>query len=455
MGKRGYKLGLISNTTSSVEGYQILEETGLKEYFSTVILSAEFGRRKPHPSLFLTAAREAEVHPSQCAYVGDRPSRDLMGALQSGYGETVIINADGYTPDAFDPDDYDPEKDTGLVMKPDHWIGQLRELLDIYPDLKNTAPGASSFDLKPTTYFDAALSTMWAVDQHVSFNKALTLAKKAGLMRVELNHKVSPQQLKKFDKDHFYVSTVHDPCPAVIPLDELKHKDIMISSLDETCRKKAVDITKQSIDLACQFGSRSVVIHPGNLVCDSSRDRQLRKKWEAGLRNTTEYNILKDEMIADRAMRAPAHLDSVLKSLEDIVAYTRGTGVAIGLENRYRYYDIPILDEMEQLLSVCDENWYGFQYDSGHAYTLGALGLCDHEEWLRRFGKRMIGAHLHDVKGITDHQAPGSGDMDFKMISTYLPANACLTIEVGAHLNIDEIVEGLEVLVKSGCINIL
>jgi FMN phosphatase YigB (HAD superfamily) len=33
LSRRGYRLGLISNTTSSVEGYQLLEETGLTRLF--------------------------------------------------------------------------------------------------------------------------------------------------------------------------------------------------------------------------------------------------------------------------------------------------------------------------------------------------------------------------------------------------------------------------------------
>jgi sugar phosphate isomerase/epimerase len=114
----------------------------------------------------------------------------------------------------------------------------------------------------------------------------------------------------------------------------------------------------------------------------------------------------------------------VLKSISEIIEYTRPSGLCIGLENRYRYYDIPIIEEMDELMNLCEENWFGFQYDSGHAQTLGALGICEHEEWLKRFGKRIIGTHLHDVQGIMDHQQPGVGDVDFEMIARYLPATA-------------------------------
>ena len=51
----------------------------------------------------------------------------------------------------------------------------------------------------------------------------------------------------------------------------------------------------------------------------------------------------------------------------------------------------------------------GFLYDVGHAQTLDILGFYRHEDWLERFAPRIIGTHLHDVVGTTDHFAPGMG----------------------------------------------
>ena len=449
--ERGYRLGLISNTTSSSEGYQLLEENGLSDCFSTVILSAKFGRRKPHPSLFLAAARETGVHPSQCAYVGDRPSRDLVGALQAGFGESVIINVAGYAIDEFDPDDYDPASDAELVIKPDHYIGQLGELLSYYPDIRRARVEAAP--QREYTLYDKALSAMWGVDQAKPFNQTFQEAREAGIARFELNHKVSVNMLNEFDRDHNYVSTVHDPCPAVVPLEVLTRQDIQISSLDENNRVQAVDIVKRTIELAVRLGSKSVVVHPGGVFGDRSRDRELRKLWESGLKDTLEYNALKIETEEDRAKRAPAHVDRVLKSLAEIVSFAANTKVSIAVENRYRYYDIPILDEMQLLLEVSDAEWFGFQYDCGHAQTLGVLGYFEHEEWLKRYGRRIIGTHLHDVAGITDHQVPGKGDVDFSMIASYLPQTAFRTLEIGPQATMDEIIRGADILVEKGCIN--
>lgn len=451
LASRGYKLGIISNTTSSVEAYQMLAETGLTELFSCVILSAQFGRRKPHPSLFLEAARQAGVRPNECAYVGDRPSRDLIGARQSNYGKAVIISAAKNSLDETDPDDYDPEKDSHLIMRPDHWIRRLSELLDIFPGVSvshGTSPSANDH----AVVYDAALSTMWGVDQSIPFNETFIQARSAGFGRFELNHKVIPELFSQWDKDQNYISTVHDPCPAVLTMEQIKVKDYQISSLSESNRIKGMDMIKKSIDLAYQLGSKTVVIHPGMITGDRSRDRRLRELYKKGLRNTLEYEELKKETILHRASLAAPFFDQVINSIQELIAYARSSGLRIGFENRYRYYDIPLPDEMEAILDLTDEDWFGFQYDSGHAQTLSALGYYEHEDWLKRFGKRMIGTHLHDVRGIMDHQQPGTGDVDFKMIARYLPSTAYRTLEVAPNLSIAELRQGMEVLADAGCI---
>ena len=47
--RRGYRLGLVSNTTSSVEVPALLKELEITGCFETVILSTVVGKRKPDP----------------------------------------------------------------------------------------------------------------------------------------------------------------------------------------------------------------------------------------------------------------------------------------------------------------------------------------------------------------------------------------------------------------------
>lgn len=120
---RGYILGIISNVITTDEIPEWLESDGLTPYFKTVVLSSVFGKRKPHPSIYIEAARRAEVLPANCVYVGDNFSRDVEGTRKAGFGMVIIL------PDLNEKVDPVPEP-----YKPDLIIHHLSELLDIFPD---------------------------------------------------------------------------------------------------------------------------------------------------------------------------------------------------------------------------------------------------------------------------------------------------------------------------------
>ncbi len=125
LSKRGYLLGIIANTVTETEIPDWMEEDGVTEYFKTVVLSSKVGIRKPGAEIYLEAARRIGVTPEKCVYVGDNPSRDVIGARLAGYGMMILINEPATL--AKEP----PSEEN----KPDYAIDQLIELLDIFPPL--------------------------------------------------------------------------------------------------------------------------------------------------------------------------------------------------------------------------------------------------------------------------------------------------------------------------------
>ena len=105
--KMGYKIGLISNVNSRGQVPLNLSQYGIKHYFNPIVLSSEYGRRKPDPSIFHYAARLANCPASECIYIGDRISRDILGAKRAGFKLAFQIRHDfnhgeideGATPD--------------------------------------------------------------------------------------------------------------------------------------------------------------------------------------------------------------------------------------------------------------------------------------------------------------------------------------------------------------------
>lgn len=87
------KLGVISNTASLYQVYDILEEYGIREYFQDVTLSSVTGYRKPDPNIFLVSLKQVRSDPANCAYVGDTLSRDVIGPIRMGFGATFHIDS--------------------------------------------------------------------------------------------------------------------------------------------------------------------------------------------------------------------------------------------------------------------------------------------------------------------------------------------------------------------------
>lgn len=441
LSRRGYRLGIISNTSSSTEVPHLLNEAGITDLIETVVITNKIGRRKPHPLPFLIASKELGIDPSNAAYIGNRPSRDVVGAKEAGIAEVVVIINDGNKPE-----------NECTPQKPDYIIHNLKELLDIYPDrhkkAERVAPPAT---IKPL--FDCSISTMWGIDQHEHFNDFFLKCRDMGIARYELNHQVTQSMLDEIDLNQFHINSLHEPCPAEISLVEMDRNDWMISSTDEDKRSIAVNSAKRTIDQAVTLGCRYIVVHPGTTGIDHEKEKQLRSLFDAGEFHSPEYKDLQEEYVALRKRQIEPHLESCKKSLKEIGTYALASGIAVGLENRYHYYDIPLPDELQILLNLFEADGWGFIYDVGHARTLDRLGFVKHAEWIERFGSRMIGTHLHDVIGLTDHQAPGTGELDFNLISRHLPVTAFRVLEVAPTLTPEQILSGLEFLADHGCIS--
>jgi sugar phosphate isomerase/epimerase len=303
------------------------------------------------------------------------------------------------------------------------------------------------------TFAHASLSTMWAIDNFRHLDTFFEMAAKFGFGKIELNHQVNSTIMSGITVDHVQFSSIHEPCPADISTKELVERDWLISSADETCRIRGMESIKKSIDLAQKLNAPVVVIHCGNATSSMDLERQLRRLFNNGQILSDEYQRWKSQITLARMELVGPRISAVKKSIVELLDYAGHFEIKLGLENRYHYMDIPSIDEMDELLQLSDVNKLGFIYDTGHAQAMDRLGFYKHDDWLKRFSTRMFGAHLHDVSGLSDHLAPGLGEIDFKNISPYLPENSFRTMELLPSNTVSQIQKGLDVLVNSGCIS--
>ncbi|HEY5156587.1 MAG TPA: HAD family hydrolase [Anaerolineales bacterium] len=81
---RGYRMGIISNTSDDQNVQGIVNQSGLRPYFEYILTSAALGIRKPDMRIFQAALDHFQVPPVAAAMVGDLLQTDMLGANQMG-----------------------------------------------------------------------------------------------------------------------------------------------------------------------------------------------------------------------------------------------------------------------------------------------------------------------------------------------------------------------------------
>ena len=129
--------------------------------------------------------------------------------------------------------------------------------------------------------------------------------------------------------------------------------------------------------------------------------------------------------------------------------------MTIAVECRLYHHEIPLPGELAVLLAPYPAEVAGYLHDVGHAEVQHRLGLTDRSAWWDLLGPRLVGLHLHDVRGLTDHRAPGNGDVDYAWLAARIrEANplAARTFEIDQHEPDDDVARGLTLLRDAGII---
>jgi sugar phosphate isomerase/epimerase len=311
----------------------------------------------------------------------------------------------------------------------------------------------SSAGARDNKLFEVSLSTMWAKGRFSHMAGFVTKAKEFGFTHIEASASVTPQMLSELLKTGISISSIHSPCPATLSSRGAPISGLSLSSLNESDRIEAVGFTKRTIDLASSVKAKAIVLHMGEVPIDLNLQDRLYELHESGYTQTKEYSQAKEKLVHQRNCQALNYLDIAKQSLQDISEYSQQKGIILGLETRFHFHEIPNLDEMAELLSNVPRNLVGYWHDVGHAEVQQQLGFGLHEEWLSRFRDRIVGIHLHDVLGIADHHAPGKGDINWEMVTKYLPPKIVKVCEIGEWNNEEQIQGVVGFLKNRGVLN--
>ncbi|GFP76293.1 HAD-IA family hydrolase [Clostridium fungisolvens] len=85
---KSYKLGVVSDTWPSLE--RVFRNAGLREYFSTFVMSSKIGVIKPNELMFNTALTELNIKPEEAIFIDDN-IKNVEVAIKLGMQGILMI----------------------------------------------------------------------------------------------------------------------------------------------------------------------------------------------------------------------------------------------------------------------------------------------------------------------------------------------------------------------------
>lgn len=295
-----------------------------------------------------------------------------------------------------------------------------------------------------------AISTRWNAKRHMDGEALIAEILALGIDKVELGYDLRmdlvPGVRKMVLRGEIEVVSVHNFCP--VPLFVRRgHPEIFsFADSDPQVRNHAVRYTRRTIELAAETGADAVVIHAGN-VRMRRYTMKLLSLHDLGQQVSPRYQKLFNRALKLREKKAPKAFDRLVQSIEQLLPDLESNNVRIGIENLPTWEAFPTEDELARLLEFFDTPLIGYWHDTGHGQVRHNLGFSNHANTVRRFSNRMIGMHIHDVRGAgADHMMPPSGNVNFSEITALAPSSIPHVLEPIPGTNIKDIANALTYL---------
>jgi sugar phosphate isomerase/epimerase len=214
-------------------------------------------------------------------------------------------------------------------------------------------------------------------------------------------------------------------------------------------REQALNSVRRHVRLAQRHTSPVVVLRGTNV-----RDADLNRESEQLQRELLTEGLseeLKDRMVqfskkvAERAQPQLEHLCRSLHQLRREFPETR-----LALEPGSRPDDILGFEAMGWVLDDLERQGIGYWHDVGDVHLREQAGLPSQGRWLDTYASRMHGVHLRDAANGEAGLPPGQGEVDFRLVSSYLPADSARVVEIHPRHGRTQILDSVRFLVEQG-----
>lgn len=248
------------------------------------------------------------------------------------------------------------------------------------------------------------------------------------------------------------IVSLHNPAPGAMRNKAMRLADIVLTSLDQERRRQAMAEVLRSIEVAQRYGAQAVVLHLGQTWADLELENHLKRLFTEGRIAGPEADAVRSSLIVERAYQCRERMAALRRSLDELIPCAEARGVRLGLENR-PICEVPNWEDMGQVLSWYPQDTIGYWHDTGHAQVQQNLGITPHADWLRAYGHRLMGLHLHDAVGCQVHCAPGCGSVDWAGLAALVASrgdHVVRTVEVNHAVSEQALRAGVEHLRCTG-----
>lgn len=297
-----------------------------------------------------------------------------------------------------------------------------------------------------------SFSTCWNNARHIDGESMIDEIASLGFRSIELSHGMTVAKLPGIRKAHaagrFLCSGVHNffPSPVEVMIDAPDAYEFTSHrSLD---RKRAMEMSIQTLELAAEFHAAYMVLHMGSVPLKKEKyTKPLTAMVKQGKQLDREFIKKKINFVKKREKIAPLYFSRAIDALEELAEKAEQLGVILAVESRSRYEDVPSEREMLHLQEHFKDNpWIGYWHDFGHVQLKHNLGLLDHSDWLKQISPHIIGAHIHDVEWpARDHRTPFTGTLDYKKLLPFFPQDCPIVWELSPSRDAEEIKQALNV----------
>lgn len=307
-----------------------------------------------------------------------------------------------------------------------------------------------------------SLSSCWCSRRHTDGYEMIREMRELGFKRIELSHGIRlslvPGILEALEEGMVEVSSIHNFCPlpgfTSHPAPNLYQPSTADFREFDLWNRYSI----QTLNFAHKLGVKCVVMHSGSVSFFFRSVENYLKRWirRSGM-SASEFIVDKGFIKRrDKAMKAIRKaslsvIPRVVENYKNLLPEAKARGIRLCLENREGLEEMPMDDVYDDFLNRLGEPEYaGYWHDTGHAQAKQRLGLLDHRKHLEKMAPGLIGFHLHDVNEAgQDHLVPGTGEIDFKMISEFVSPKHIVVLELSPGLTPDQVLESRDYIAKT------